>query len=130
MLSRILVPVRGDGMGPLLLSHAARLAHRHKAHIVVAHCRAQPEDLLPYSGALPAFARKTILRQAAELSDQEEEGLRDALHEAALALDLTETDAPDGSAATVQYIEELGRMMDVVRHNGRLADLIVVAKPD
>ena len=47
MLSRILVPVRGDGMGEVVLSHAAALAHRHSAHIVVAHCRPQPEEMLP-----------------------------------------------------------------------------------
>ena len=63
MLSRILVPVRGDGMGEVVLSHAAALAHRHSAHIVVAHCRPQPEEMLPYSKALPAFARRTLLEQ-------------------------------------------------------------------
>ncbi len=130
MLSRILVPVRGDGMGEIVLSHAAVLAHRHNAHIVVAHCRPQPEEMLPYSKALPSFARRTLLEQAAELSNREEEGLRDKLHEVAMALDLTETDTPDGSHASVQYVEETGRMMDVVRHHGRLVDLIVVAKPD
>ncbi|MDU8943169.1 universal stress protein [Ovoidimarina sediminis] len=130
MLKRILVPVRGDGMGEIVLSHAAALAHRHKAHIVVAHCRPQPEEMLPYSVPLPAFARKTIIQQASELSDQEEAELREKLHELAATLHLNETEAPDGTRATVQYIEEYGRMMDVVRHNGRLADLIVVAKPD
>lgn len=130
MLSRILVPVRGDGMGEVVLSHAAVLAHRHNAHIVVAHCRPQPEEMLPYSKALPAFARRTLLEQAAELSNREEEGLREKLHEVAMALDLSETDTPDGSHASVQYIEETGRMMDIVRHQGRLVDLIVVAKPD
>ncbi len=130
MLSRILVPVRGDGMGEVVLSHAAALAHRHNAHIVVAHCRPQPEEMLPYSKALPAFARRTLLEQAAELSNREEEGLRERLHEVAMALDLTETDTPDGSHASVQYIEETGRMMDIVRHQGRLVDLIVVAQPN
>ncbi|MFK7745093.1 MAG: universal stress protein [Roseobacter sp.] len=130
MLRRILVPVRGDGMGEVVLSHAAMLAHRHKAHIVVAHCRPQPEEMIPYSVPLPAFMRKTIIEQASELSDQEEEGLREKLHEVAAKLDLVETDTPDGNRATLQFIEETGRMMDVVRHNGRLADLIVVAKPN
>lgn len=130
MLRRILVPVRGDGMGDVVLSHAAQLAHRHKAHVTVAHCRVQPQDMFPYSRALPAFARKTLLQQAEELSNQEETALRDRLHDMAAQLDLTEGQLPDGSRATVEYVEETGRMMDVVRHNGRLADLIVVAKPD
>ncbi|MEM9341689.1 MAG: universal stress protein [Pseudomonadota bacterium] len=130
MLRRILVPVRGQGMGEVVLSHAAMLAHRHGAHIVVAHCRPSPEEMVPYGIPLPKFARDTIVSQAAELSNQEETALREKLHEVASALDLTETDQPNGSRASVEFIEETGRMMDVVRHWGRLADLIVVAKPD
>ncbi|MBF9059119.1 universal stress protein [Rhodobacterales bacterium HKCCSP123] len=130
MLARILVPVRGDGMSETVLSHAAAAAHRHKAHVVVAHCRAQPEDMIPYSTLLPKFAHETILSQAAELADQEETALRASLHELAGTLDLAETDSPDGTRATVEFVEEFGRMAHVIRHNGRLADLIVVAKPD
>lgn len=130
MLARILVPVRGDGMSETVTRHAAALAHRHKAHVVVAHCRARPDDMIPYSTLLPAFARETIMSQAAELADQEEEALREALHRTALALDLVETDTPDGSRATVQFIEEFGRMSNVIKHHGRLADLVVTAKPN
>lgn len=130
MLARILVPVRGDGMGETVLAHAASLAHRHRAHIVVAHCRARPEDMMPQGLSLPSFARANIIAQAAELANHEETAQREALHKMAGVLDLTETDRPDGSHASVQFIEEFGRMADVIKHNGRLADLIVVAKPD
>lgn len=130
MIARILVPVRGDGMAETVTRHAAALAHRNKAHVVVAHCRARPDDMIPYSTLLPTFARETILRQAAELADQEEEALRKAVHETAIALDLSETDSPDRTRATVEFIEEFGPISDVVRHHGRLADLIVTAKPD
>ncbi len=130
MLSRILVPVRGDGMAETVLGHAAALAERHKAHIVVAHCRAPADEFMPYSVPLPAFARETILKQAKELADQQEAEVRDQLHEIAAHLNLTETDAPKPGTTSVQMIEEFGRMADVIKHNGRLADLIVVAKPD
>jgi nucleotide-binding universal stress UspA family protein len=106
------------------------LAHRHRAHIVVAHCRARPEDLMPHSILLPAFVRETMTAQAVELADQEETALRATLQAMADSLDLTETDTPDGSRATVQFIEEFGLMPHIIKHNGRLADLIVVAKPD
>lgn len=130
MLSRILVPVRGDGMGETVLAHAAALAHRHKAHIVVAHCRPQATDLMPHGIPLPRFARETLLKQAAELADQEEAGLRDRLHAQALQLSLSEDPAETGKAATVTFTEEAGRMADVIKHHGRLSDLIVVAQPD
>lgn len=130
MLAKILVPVRGDGMGETVTRHASALAHRHRAHVVVAHCRARPDDMFPYSTLLPGFASKTIMAQAAELADQEEQALRDAIHETARALDLVETDGPDGTAATVEFIEEFGRMSDVIKHHGRLADLVVAPKPN
>lgn len=130
MLGRIIVPVRGDGMAERVLAHAAVLAHRHKAHIVVTHCRASPEDMMPYSTLMPSFARETILTQAAELADQEEKAVREKLHEFAVSLDLAETNQHDGTRATVSFVEEFGRMADVVKHNGRLADLIVLPRPD
>lgn len=130
MLARLLVPVRGDGMGETTLSVAAALAKRHNSHIVVAHCRAQPEDMVPYSTLLPKFARETIVAQAAELADQEEAALRQSLHEAAGRLALAETARPDGTAATVEFLEVFERMSHVIRHYGRLADVIVTAKPD
>jgi nucleotide-binding universal stress UspA family protein len=130
MLARLLVPVRGDGMSETVLAHAAALAHRHRAHIVVVHCRARPEDLLPHNGPLPAFARQTILAQAVELANQEETALRAALHTMAEAMDLVETETPDGARASVQVVEEFGLMPHVIKHNGRLADLIVVVRPD
>ncbi len=130
MLSRILVPVRGDGMVETVLGHAAALAQRHNGHIVVAHCRARTEDLMPYSIPLPSFARETFAEQARELADQQEQDVRNQLHELAESLDLQETDAPVHGAASIEFVEEYGRMADVIKHNGRLADLVVVAKPD
>ncbi len=129
MIAKILVPVRGDGMGKRVIAHVAVLAHRHKAHVVVAHCRMKPDDMMPHGVPLPSFARKTILSQAADLADQEETALRAALHEQAGELALVETSKPDGSQATVEFIEEFGTMADVIKHNGRLADLVVVEKP-
>lgn len=117
-------------MSETVLAHASALAHRHRAHIVVAHCRARPEDLMPHGIPLPSYARQMMMSQAVELADQEEKALRASLHEMAETLDLAETDTPDGSQATVQFIEEFGLMQDIIKHNGRLADLIVVAKPD
>lgn len=130
MLARLLVPIWGEDMGENVLAHAAALAHRHKAHIVVAHCRARPEDMMPHGIPLPAFVRDTILKQASQMADQEESSLRDRLHSFAMTLDLHEADRPDGSRASVQFIEEFGRLPDIIKHNGRLADLIVVSKPD
>jgi nucleotide-binding universal stress UspA family protein len=129
MLKKILVPVRGDGVVDTVLGHAAALARRHAAHLVVVHCRAQPEDLMPYSVPLPAFARDTILKQAHALAEQQEKQVREDLHGMAGKLGLAEQGAEAG-VATVEFVEQYERMPDAIKHLGRLADLIVVAQPD
>jgi len=130
MLSRIVVPVRGDGMVETVIGHAAALARLHGAHIAVAHCRAKTEDLMPYSRALPGFARETMIAQVRELADQQEQDVRDQLHVLAQSLDLVETEVPVQGEASIAFVEEFGMMAEVIKRKGRLADLVVVAKPD
>ena len=78
-MRKILVPVRGDGMAETVVGHAAALAKRHQAQIVVAHCRARVEDMIPYGVPLPAFARGTLAEQAREMADQQEQAVREQL---------------------------------------------------
>jgi len=130
MLRKILVPVRGDGKGDNVLAHAAALARGFNAHIEITHCRAKPEDLLPFGVPIPAAVRAQLTQSSTELFDAEEAGLRAELEALAKTLNLTLTDKPTGSAVTASFVEELGRQIDVIRHHGRLADLIAVAKPD
>jgi nucleotide-binding universal stress UspA family protein len=130
MLRKILVPVRGDGMVGTVLGHASELAKRNRAHVVVAHCRPQMADYMPYGVPLPNFARETVLKQAHELADRQEEHLRKILHRLAEDFGLSEDRTKQGETATCEFVEETGRMADVIKHQGRLADLVVVAKPD
>ncbi len=130
MIRKILVPVRGDGKGDNVLAHAAALAHRHVAHIAVAHCRPRPQDLMPYGVPLPEFLRKQIIEQSNQVADQTETGLRDELQALAATLALNPTDSAIGTVATVEFVEEAGRQVDVIKRLGRLADMIAVAKPD
>ncbi|MEK9718179.1 MAG: universal stress protein, partial [Candidatus Puniceispirillum sp.] len=130
MFRKILVPVRGDGKGDNVLAHAAALARGFNAHIEITHCRARPEDLLPFGVPIPAAVRAQLRQSSTELFDAEEAGLRAELEALAKALNLTLTDKPTGTMVTASFVEESGRQIDVIRHHGRLADLIAVAKPD
>lgn len=49
MIRKIVIPVRGDNKGDNVFAHAAALARRYNAHIVVTHCRARAEDMMPYA---------------------------------------------------------------------------------
>lgn len=130
MLDKILVPVRGDGKGDNVLAHAAALAHRFGSHIEVAHCRARPEDMMPFGVPLPSFVRDQFLKQSQILADGIEKGLRDELSALAATLGLSETEPPHGGTATISFVDKQGRMVDVIKSQGRLADLIAVPKPD
>lgn len=130
MIHKILVPVRGDGKGDNVLTQAAALAHRYKAHIEIVHCRARAEDLMPFGVHLPDFLRKQIIEQSHKVADQEEAGLRGELEVLAAKLNLDQSGDRIGEVATVSFIEEAGRQVDVIKKRGRLADMIAVAKPD
>ncbi len=130
MIRKIMVPVRGDGKGDNVLRHAATLAHGHSAHIEVTHCRPRPEDLMPYGVPVPKMLREQLLQQSYLLADKEEESLREEIEALAATLDLHQTNAPEGDRATVSFVEEVGRQVDVIKRHGRLADIIAVAQPD
>lgn len=130
MVHKIILPVRGDGKGDNVLAHAAALARRFKAHVVVTHCRPRPEDLLPFGVPIPAFMKEQLLGQARKLADLEEEGLEGEFTELAKQFGLRMTEKPTGKSASASWVEEAGRQVDVIKHHGRLADVICVAKPD
>ena len=130
MIRKILVPVRGDGKGDNVLAHAAALAHRHISHIEIVHCRPRPEDLMPYGIHVPEFLRKQLIEQSYKVADQEEEGLKAEVVVLAEKLKLDSSGANIGKLATVTFVEEAGRQVDVIKRHGRLADMIAVAKPD
>ncbi len=128
MLKSILVPVRGDGMIGTVLAHAAELAKQHQSQVNVVHCRVQAKDLLPQGISLNEFARKVMMEQASELANRQEDHLRGILHRLAREFGLKENADTEGDAICT-FSEEQGRMADVVKHAGRLSDLIVLPKP-
>jgi len=125
-VQKIVIPIRGDGKGENVLAHAAVLARRYGAHVEALHCRPRAEDLLPYGVPIPAFLRKQIEDSSKSLADQEEKTLYDEFIALLGPVGLTLGEG----AATASWREAPGKQIDVVKANGRLADLIVVAKPD
>lgn len=128
MMKSILVPVRGDGMVATVLAHAAELAKQHQAQVNVVHCRAEAKDLMPQGIPLNEFARKVMMEQASELANRQEDHLRGILHRLAREFGLKAESDTDGPA-TCTFAEVRGRMADIVKHAGRLSDLIVLPKP-
>jgi nucleotide-binding universal stress UspA family protein len=113
-----------------VFAHATALARRFNAHVEVIHCRPQPKDLLPFGVPIPAMLREQLLQSVSTLSDVEETALRTELQELCEQFNLKMTDDPKGQVATATFVEKAGRQVDVIRRNGRLADLIAVPQPD
>lgn len=130
MIRKIVIPVRGDGKGDNVFAHAAALARRFKAHVKITHCRARPEDLMPYGVPIPAFLKKQILEQTSDVADQEEARLKAEVFALAETFKLRMTEDPTSKSASASWVEEPGRQIDVIKNHGRLADIICVAKPD
>ncbi|MFZ9135989.1 MAG: universal stress protein, partial [Candidatus Puniceispirillaceae bacterium] len=130
MIRKILVPVRGDGKGDNVLAHAAALARGFNAHIKITHCRAKPENLLPFGVPIPAALRAQLAESTSQVFDIEEAGLRDEVLALSKTLNIRLSDAADGKSVTASFVEEAGRQIDVIGHHGRLADIIAVAQPD
>lgn len=130
MIYKIVIPVRGDGKGDNVLAHAAALARRFKAHVVITHCRARAEDMMPYGVPIPRSMRKLLLEQSKTVADQVEDGLRKEVEVLAEQFHLQMTSVPAYNEASASWVEEQGRQVDIIKRHGRLADLICVAKPD
>lgn len=130
MVFKIVIPVRGDGKGDNVLAHAAAVARRLNAHVVITHCRARAEDMMPYGVPIPKPMRKLLLDQSATLADQVEEALHEEVIALAKEFKLKLTDKPTYDEASASWVEEQGRQVDVIKRHGRLADIMCVAKPD
>ena len=131
-IAKILVPIRGDGKGENVLAHAAAIARKHNAHIEAVHCRARPQDMIPHGIAVPPALREQLEAQAIELANVEEATLQERFRKrlADLGLDLIEARIPPRDRPSAEWCEEQGKQVDVIKSHGRLADLVVVAKPD
>lgn len=130
MIRKIFVPIRGDGKGETVLGYANALAQRFEAHVDATHCRPRAEDLNPFGVPIPAVMREQFVKQAKELADTEESRLRDEFDAIVKRFGLLIVDAPDGKGPSISWSEESGKQVDVIKGHGRLADILVVAKPD
>lgn len=134
MFRRVLVPVRGDGYGEKLLSLGAAVVRPHGGHLMVMHVHARPQDLLPYGVPIPSSLKATIFESAQRMAKDEEGRLHELFKAFCKTHDITEIDtlptesAPGKVTATWQEVE--GKQADLVGVYGRLADLIVVPRPD
>lgn len=133
-IKRILAPIRGDGKGEAVLGLAVAIGKLFNAHIDVVHVHAKPEDLYPFGVPLPSYLKDTIVEASGTMVKEEEKRLRSLFETYCQARELPEVpwDSDEGRAdrLTISWREESGKQAEAVTLLGRLADLIVIARPD
>ncbi|MEP5716825.1 MAG: universal stress protein [Alphaproteobacteria bacterium] len=130
-IRNILVPVRGDGKGELVLNAAVALAKKFDAHIDVVHARMGSQDMLAYGATLAGV--RDVVNEIAETHAADEEARVKKLYldycQRHGIADITEPRNGE-KGVSASWHEEKGRQANVVARRGRLTDIIFVAQPD
>lgn len=130
-LGTILLPLSGVEGAEVLLEATFGVARRFGAHVRIWHVSPDPEAALHMTGmALPGSARQAVIEVGARRAEETAAALLP------LVLDyckrqqipmLERPPTPDGVSAS--WHQHVGREARVVMQRGRLADLIVVPRP-
>lgn len=132
MFKHLLVPLTGQPADRAALAAALQIARAHDAHVDGLFIRPHPADAVPLLGEGMSGAMIDDIVRAAEAETK-------ALMEASRRLfdDMTATaavacaDAPPAApAATARWREKLGRAEEVLAHEGRVTDMVVLTRSD
>jgi nucleotide-binding universal stress UspA family protein len=126
----ILVPLDDAALAAPPLSVAFRLADRFAAHVTALHVKPDPTLVVPLvgegmSGAMVEEMLSMAERQAAERA-AEIKAVYDAQCQ---AHDVVAAQVPPAATATTAWLERTGREEEQIAWLGRLADVIVMARP-
>jgi nucleotide-binding universal stress UspA family protein len=127
----ILVPLSGAAGSEALLDAAFAVAERFGSHVTVLHVQADPaEALRATSMALPGSVRESVLEAGARFAAEGAEAARAAFDRYCAAKEIPIQDSPPAAAGpTAAWRVTTGRESIEVARLGRLADLIVLARP-
>lgn len=132
-VAKIVVPVRGDGMGENVLEHALAVGRTFNAHIEAIYCRPRAQDMIPFGVVVPAYLRDQIEASMDTVAGGEGQRLHGLFQEFAKrhGIELVGlSDTPPRDRVTMSWCEVAGKQAEIMGLRGRLADLVVVPKPD
>lgn len=130
-IKTILVPLDGTEGAQLVLDSAFGVAQHLGAHVEVLHVRADSKNAVPLLGEGMSGA---MIEEMIDLAEKEAmsraQKARAMFEDACRRLAFPVVDAPPGpQGPSAAWVEETGREDEVAAQRGRLADLIVVARP-
>ncbi len=126
----VLTPLYGMPSDDSALATALAVARKFAAHVDVMHVRADPRTMIPYigegmSGALIEEMITSAEQQADERSKRVRAAFDDWRAKAGLQLAATAAEGP-----SCNWVETMGRPDASVARRGRVADLVVVSRPE
>lgn len=130
-MKTILVPVPDGASAGAPLDVAFRIATSFGGHVVALHVRSDPTNAVPLvgegmSGTMVEEMMSMAERQSAERAD----AARKEFDAAVARFGAIMASAPPADGASAEWIDIMGREEEQVAWRGRLADLVVVARPE
>ncbi len=128
----ILVPLDGASDNQVILENALELARTFDAHVDVLHVRADPRDAVPMLGeGLSGDMVEELVESADRETATRAQELRALFNDICERRGVPLVTEPGGGedAVTATWREQIGREDDVVSWRGRLADLVISARP-
>lgn len=129
-IRKIVVPVDGTDATRLSLDTAFRLGLTLSAHVEVLHVRADPRLAVPLVGEGMSGA---MIEELIDLTEKESAAraakARELFDQARETCGIPFSETPSESGPTAGWIEAVGAEDEVLVRRGRLADLLVVARP-
>lgn len=129
-IRKIVVPVDGTDATRLSLDTAFRLGRDVEAHVEVLHARADPRLAVPLVGEGMSGA---MIEELIELTEKESAAravkAREMFDRARESHGVSVSETPSRTGPTTGWIEKVGAEDEVLVQRGRLADLLVIARP-
>ncbi len=129
-IRKILVPVNGSEAAGTALKTALIVGRAQGAHVEALHVKLSAADAVPLigEGMSGAFAEE-LMELTKREADLRALAARQTFDQCRDELDVPRAEVPMHGEVTTAFIETVGREDDETAHRGRLADLIVVARP-
>lgn len=126
----ILTPLYGVPSDESALTTAAAVARKFAAHVDVMHVRADPRTMIPYIGeGMSGALIEEMITSAEQQANERSQLVRAAFDDWRARTKLPLAEAPD-EGPSCNWVETVGRPDASVARRGRVADLVIVSRPE
>lgn len=127
----ILAPLYGVSADQAALDAALTVAQRFAAHVGALHVRADPRTMIPYIGeGMSGALIEEMIASAEQQADERARSVRQTFDTWRDKAGLPLKEAPTADGPSCGWTETVGRPDTAIARYGRVADLVVVSRPE